>query len=95
MAPLQAAASIWRIAAGPRAGRKVLTLTGRGELRPAQRTRERGANAHGFSLHAGMHCEAHDRHGLEQLARYITRPAIANERLAINREGNVVLSKAS
>jgi hypothetical protein len=28
MAPLQAAASTWRIAAGPRAGRKVLTLVG-------------------------------------------------------------------
>ena len=28
MAPLQAASSTWRIAAGPRAGRKVLTLAG-------------------------------------------------------------------
>ena len=49
------------------------------------------ANAHGFSLHAGVHCEADDRRGLEQLCRYITRPAISNERLSINREGNVVL----
>lgn len=56
MAPLQAAASTWRIAAGPRAGRKVLTLVGRGELRPAQRVRELCANAHGFSPHAGVHC---------------------------------------
>ena len=28
---------------------------------------------------------------LEQLARYVTRPAIANERLSVNRAGQVVL----
>ena len=49
------------------------------------------ANAHGFSLHAGVRCDANDRQGIEQLARYITRPAISNERLAINRDGNAVL----
>ena len=49
------------------------------------------ANAHGFSLHAGVRCEANDRKGIEQLCRYITRPAISNERLSINREGNAVL----
>ena len=38
-----------------------------------------------------MHCAAEDRQGIEQLARYITRLAIANERLSENREGNVVL----
>ena len=49
------------------------------------------ANAHGFSLHAGVRCDANDRKGIEQLCRYITRPVIANERLSVNREGNVVL----
>ena len=38
-----------------------------------------------------MHCGADDRQGIEQLCRYITRPAIANGRLSVNREGNVVL----
>ena len=38
-----------------------------------------------------MRCEANDRKGIEQLCRYITRPAIANERLSVNREGSVVL----
>jgi hypothetical protein len=38
-----------------------------------------------------VHCAAEDRNGIEQLARYITRPAIANERLSINRDGNVIL----
>ena len=48
-------------------------------------------NAHGFSLHAGVRCDANDRQGVEQLCRYITRPAISNERLSINRDGNAVL----
>ncbi len=91
MAPLQAATSTWRIAGGPRAGRKVLTLVGRGERSLVRRTHELCVNAHGFSLHAGVHCGANDRQGIEQLVRYITRPAVANERLSINREGNVVL----
>ena len=49
------------------------------------------ANANGFSPYAGVRCDAKDRQGIEQLCRYITRRAISNERLAINREGNVVL----
>ena len=92
MAPLQAASTSYRIAAGPRAGCKVLTLVGHGAQREAHRSPDvLCANISGFSLHAGVHCAAEDRKGIEQLARYITRPAIANERLAINRDGNVVL----
>jgi hypothetical protein len=98
MAPLQAASSTWRIAAGPRAGRKVLSLPNAstaGWVKPITTNRTRPAKlcaeAHGFSLHAGVRCEANDRQGIEQLCRYITRPAIANERLSVNREGNVVL----
>ncbi len=49
-------------------------------------------NAHGFSLHAGVHCAMNQRKELEYLCRYITRPAIANERLALNSAGQVVLT---
>ncbi len=94
LAPLQAASTSYRIAMGPRAGRKVLTLVGGGgETRSRDRATRDAlcANAEGFSLHAGVRCEANDRQGIEQLCRYITRPAISNERLAINRDGNVVL----
>ena len=38
-----------------------------------------------------MRSEAHDRQGLDQLCRYITRPAIGNERPGINARGQVVL----
>ena len=91
MTPLQAAAAHYRIAQGPRAGQKVLSL----QLAPRHPgSRESSAlcaNAHGFSLHAGVRCAADDRQGLEQLCRYITRPAISNERLSVNRAGQVVL----
>jgi len=45
----------------------------------------------GFSLHAAVRCSADDRRGLEQLCRYITRPALANERVQTNAAGQVVL----
>jgi hypothetical protein len=49
------------------------------------------ANEQGFSLHAAVRCAMNQRHQLERLCRYITRPAIANERLSLNRAGDVVL----
>ena len=53
------------------------------------------AEAHGFSLHAGVRCSAHQRKDLERLCRYITRPAIANERLKRDGAGDVVLQLKS
>lgn len=87
---LQAASCTYRIAMGPRAGHKVLSLqsiAGSSKSAPPAWC----ANAHGFSLHAGLRCGADQRSELEQLCRYITRPAIANGRLSRNRKGDVVL----
>lgn len=53
------------------------------------------ADAHGFSLHAGVRSGAGERKKLERLCRYITRPAIANERLKRNGAGQVVLQLKS
>ena len=49
------------------------------------------ADMQGFSLHAAVRCGADDRKALEQLCRYITRPALANERVQTNAAGQVVL----
>ena len=49
------------------------------------------ADIDGFSLHAAVRCAADDRQALEQLCRYITRPALANERVQTNAAGQVVL----
>ena len=44
----------------------------------------------GFSLHARVRCATEDKQGLERLCRHITRPAITDERLSVNRAGQVV-----
>ena len=49
------------------------------------------ADIDGFSLHAAVRCGADDRQALEQLCRYIARPALANERAQTNVAGQVVL----
>jgi Putative transposase len=49
------------------------------------------ADIDGFSLHAAVRCGADDRKALEQVCRYITRPALANERVQTNAAGQVVL----
>jgi hypothetical protein len=58
------------------------------QARPS--TPELRVNLHGFSLHAGVRWRGDQRKELEQLCRYITRPAIANQRLKRNRAGQVV-----
>jgi hypothetical protein len=45
----------------------------------------------GLTLHAAVRSGADDRQALEQLCRYITRPALANERVQTNAAGQVVL----
>jgi hypothetical protein len=88
--PLQAAAVTYRIAFGPRAGQKVLTL--RGAMPREDQARQRlCADIDGFSLHAAVRVEAYDRKRLEQLCRYITRPALSDERVQLNAAGQVKL----
>ena len=88
--PLQAAACTYRIAFGPRAGQKVLTVQG-AMPRGTDFRQSLCADIDGFSLHAAVRCGAGDRQALEQLCRYITLPALANERVQTNAAGQVVL----
>jgi Putative transposase len=91
--PLQQGSIVYRIAFGPRAGRKVLTLR---EAMPIDTDSDYErkplcANEQGFSLHAAVRCHANERLKLERLCRYITRPALANDRIEINAKGQVEL----
>jgi Putative transposase len=45
----------------------------------------------GFSPHAAVRVEAHDRKRLEQLCRYITRAALSDERVQFNAARQVEL----
>lgn len=86
---LQAASIQYRIAIGPWAGRKALTLY---TVPPMEDKSATGlvASMAGFSLHAGTVCETWQRSRLERLCRYITRPAIATKRLSVDSQGRVV-----
>jgi hypothetical protein len=78
----------YRIAVGPRAGRKVFTL----QSLPAG-DESCGAAAPGkvggFSLHAGVAARADERGKLERLCRYISRPALSQARLSLTAGGHV------
>jgi len=55
-----------------------------------QRGDHRGAaNTGGFSLHAGLDIAPHQRAKLERLCRYVSRPPMAEERLALSASGPV------
>jgi hypothetical protein len=76
LAALQAASCTYRIALGPRAGQKVLSLHTVAS-REGSNCAALCAQKQGFSLHAGVCCGADQRSQLERLCRYITRPALA------------------
>jgi hypothetical protein len=89
---IQASSISYRIAVGPQQGRKAFMIR---TIRPLDRPDpglERVAKANGFSLHAGVSCEGHERNKRERLCRYIARPAVAIPRLSLSSTGKVVYS---
>jgi hypothetical protein len=68
---------------GPQKGRNALLLQSLAPRLDPQRIGERVATVSGFSLHAGVAAEAEQREKLERLCRYISRPAVAIERLSL------------
>lgn len=70
---IQAASINYRIAVGPHAGRKAVTLYSVPPLEE-EPSIPLLATMYGFSLHAGTVCEGDQRTKLERLCRYITRP---------------------
>jgi hypothetical protein len=89
MAQLQGHSIPYRIAVGPQQGRKVFTLQTLPPDEDESGGSDRVAKEAGFSLHAGVSTEAHQRDKLERLCRYVTRPAVSERRLAITSNGNI------
>jgi hypothetical protein len=77
----------YRIAVGPNAGRKVMTLQTLSADDPP--FGEEAGKVSGFSLHAGVAARADQRDKLERLARYISRPAVSEKRLSLTNNGLV------
>ena len=90
-AEIQGAAVLGRAALGARTGRPVVRL-GR-ERESVERGRADPLHAHleGFDLHAAVAVPAGDRDRLEHLCRYILRPPLAQQRLELTADGQVVL----
>ncbi len=88
---LHVGSAVYRIAFGDRAGQKVLTIRGAPPVDGKVKKRALRANVDGFSLHAAVRCAARERKKLARLCRYITRPALANDRVQCNGAGQVVL----
>jgi hypothetical protein len=87
MQALLAHSITYRIAVGPRAGRKVFTL----QTLPAG-DEGSGAGAGqvgGFSLHAGVAARADQHNKLERLCRTISRPALSQARLSLTPGGHL------
>ena len=89
MGEIVGASITYRLAFGPNAGRKALTL----QTVPVRTEPRKGSDLvtkqAGFSLHAGIACKSHQRKKLERLCRYITRPAIAERRLSLAVNGHL------
>jgi len=85
MHQLHGSSVIYRIAVGPRQGRKVFTL----QTIPASDPQEWIGKVDGFSLHAGVAAKAHERKKLERICRYIARPPVSEQHLSITRNGRV------
>jgi hypothetical protein len=83
----------YRIAVGPRAGQrlfKLQTLPASAMPEAEQQGDHRGAaQAGGFSLHAGIDIEPGQRQQLERLYRYVSRPPVAVDRMALTASGQV------
>lgn len=82
---LHGASVTYRIALGPRQGRKVFTL----QTIPASDLEPWVGKVDGFSLHAGVAAKACQRKKLERICRYIARPPVAEKRLSLTRNGMV------
>ncbi len=86
---LQGHSITYRIAIGPQQGCKVFTLQTVPARIDNERPSDRVAKQAGFSLHAGVCAEAHQREKLERLCRYITRPAVSEQRISFTSSGNI------
>jgi hypothetical protein len=79
----------YRIAIGPQQGRKVFTLQSLPPIEEPKAGSSRVAKVAGFSLHAGVVAQAHQRDKLERLCRYIARPAVSEKRLSLLDDGRI------
>ncbi|NDG16564.1 MAG: hypothetical protein EB110_13185, partial [Betaproteobacteria bacterium] len=93
--PAQGASVGYRIAFGPQAGQPVRRIKTSHSTWPAEddveATSDACVKAVGFSVHAATAMKSHERERMENLARYMARPAISEERLTLLPDGSIRL----
>ncbi len=88
---LSAAAVRYRIAVGPQAGCKTMTLhSGEAQSEALPLAKPFTVARDGLSINCAVSCEANERDKLERLCRYMSRPAIPEQRLSVDGDGLVV-----
>lgn len=89
LSDIQSASVQSLIALGERRGKRVrrIGVAQSGNFEGAILEGERCATHRGFSLHGNVSCEAHEREKLEHMVRYIARPPVAMDRLAVRSDG--------
>jgi hypothetical protein len=92
LAGLASAAVQGRIALGPRAGARVERLGADPDAPWVESSQPLQARCDGFDLHGAVTVGGQDRDRLEQLCRYLLRPPIAQERLALRPDGTVLVT---
>jgi hypothetical protein len=92
LAGISSASIQGRIALGPRAGARVWRVGDDPDAPWVLSTAPRHAHLAGFDLHANVAVPAADRMRLEQLCRYLLRPAVAQDRLRRLGDGRIVLT---
>ena len=91
LAEIQAASVKNRIAMGKRRGELIRRIGALSVGDPPELSGPLCANVAGFSLHADTYCAPNQREKLEKLCRYVARPAVAESRLKLKSNGDVLL----
>jgi putative transposase len=91
LAGLSSASVQGRVALGPRAGTRLMALGRDPEAQWVSSGGPRHAHLDGFDLHGNVAVDGKDRERLEQLCRYLLRPAVARDRLRLTEDGRIVL----
>jgi hypothetical protein len=92
LAGISSASIKGRVALGRRAGARVWRVGDEPDAPWVFSSAPRHAHLDGFDLHANIAVPAGDRPRLEQLCRYLLRPAVAQERLRLLGDGRVLLT---
>lgn len=91
LAELQSASVKNRVALGKRRGELIRRIGALGVSDPPELTGPLCASVAQFSLHANVYCAPNQRDKLEKLCRYVARPAVAESRLKLKNNGDILL----